>query len=41
MKKSKLTDEQIAHTLRQAETVTKVSEVCRKIGISQAIFSSG
>ncbi len=34
MKTSKFTDEQIAFALRQAETGTKVAEVCRKIGIS-------
>ncbi len=38
MKKSKFTDEQIAFALRQAETGTKVSEVCRKMGISEATF---
>lgn len=38
MKKSKFTDEQIAFVLKQAETGTKVSEVCRKMGISDATF---
>jgi putative transposase len=38
MKKSKFTEEQIAFALRQAETGTRVSEVCRKIGISEATF---
>ncbi|ACS81685.1 transposase IS3/IS911 family protein [Maridesulfovibrio salexigens DSM 2638] len=38
MKKSKFTDEQIAFALRQAETGTKVNEVCRKMGISEATF---
>ncbi len=38
MKKSKFSDEQIAFALRQAETGTKVSEVCRKMGISEATF---
>ena len=38
MKKSKFTDEQIAFSLKQAETGTKVAEVCRKIGISEATF---
>lgn len=38
MKKSKFTDEQIAFALKQAETGTKVSEVCRKMGISDATF---
>jgi putative transposase len=30
MKKSKFTDEQIAFALRQAETGTRVSQICRK-----------
>ena len=38
MKISKFTDEQIAFGLKQAETGTKVAEVCRKTGISEAIF---
>ena len=38
MKKSKFTEEQIAYALRQAETGTKVSEVCRKIGVTEATF---
>lgn len=38
MKTSKFTDEQIAFALRQAETGTKVAEVCRKMGISEATF---
>ena len=38
MKKSKFTGEQIAYALRQAETGTKVSEVCRKIGAAEATF---
>ena len=38
MKKSKFSDEQIAFALRQAETGTRVSEVCRKMGISEATF---
>ena len=38
MKKSKFTDEQIAFALRQAETGTKVEEICRKFGVSQATF---
>ena len=35
MKKSKFTEEQIAFALRQAETGTRVAEVCRKMGISE------
>ena len=38
MKKSKYTGEQIAYALRQAETGTKVSEVCRKMGVAEATF---
>lgn len=38
MKKSKFTEEQIAFALRQAETGTRVSEVCRKMGISEQTF---
>ena len=38
MKKSKYTEEQIAFALRQAEGGTRVAEVCRKMGISQATF---
>ena len=38
MKKSKFTEEQIAYALRQAETGTRVEEVCRKMGISDATF---
>ena len=38
MKKSKLTEEQIAYVLRQAEAGTPASDVCRGIGISEATF---
>lgn len=38
MKKSKLTDQQIAFALKQAETGTPVEEVCRKLGVSQQTF---
>ncbi len=38
MKKSKFTESQIIFALRQAETGTKVAEVCRKMGISDATF---
>ena len=38
MKKSKVTEEQIAFALRQAESGTTVGEVCRKMGISEATF---
>jgi putative transposase len=38
MKKSRYTAEQIAFALRQAESGTAVSEVCRKMGISEQTF---
>ncbi len=38
MEKTCYTQEQIAFTLKQAETCTRVGEVCRKMGISEAIF---
>lgn len=40
MKKSKFTEEQIAFALKQAEAGTRIEEVCRKMGISQATFYS-
>ncbi len=38
MKKARYTEEQIAFALKQAETGTRVEEVCRKMGISEATF---
>jgi putative transposase len=38
MKKTKFTEQQIVFALKQAETGTKVDEVCRKMGISEATF---
>lgn len=38
MKKSKFTEAQIAFALRQAEQGTRVAEICRKMGISEATF---
>lgn len=38
MKTSKFTEAQIIYALRQAEGGTKVAEVCRKMGISEATF---
>jgi len=38
MKKSKYTEEQIAFALRQAETGTPVTEIIRKMGITDQTF---
>jgi putative transposase len=38
MKTSKFTGEQIAFALRQAETGTRVAEVCRKLGVCEQTF---
>lgn len=38
MKRSKFTEQQIMFALKQAETGVAVSEVFRKIGISEATF---
>ncbi len=38
MKKSKLTEEQIAFALKPVETGSTVEQICRKMGISQATF---
>lgn len=38
MKKTRYTEEQMAFALKQAETGTRVEEVCRKMGISEATF---
>ncbi len=38
MRKSRFTEQQIAFALRQAEAGTKVSEVCRKIGVAEPTF---
>lgn len=40
MKKTRYTEEQIAFALKQAETGTRVEEVCRKMGISEATFNN-
>ena len=38
MKRKRYTDEQIAYALRQAEAGTLVTEICRKMGVSQQTF---
>jgi putative transposase len=38
VKKSRFTDEQIAFSLKQAETGTRIDEICRKMGTSDATF---
>ncbi len=38
MKRSKLSEKQVAYTLRQAESGTPVGDVCRRLGVSEATF---
>jgi len=38
MKKPRFTEQQIAHALRQAEQGAPATEVCRKLGVSEATF---
>jgi putative transposase len=38
MKKSKFTEAHIVFALKQSESGLAVSEICRKMGISEAIF---
>ncbi len=38
MKRKRYTVEQIAYALRQAESGTKVIEICRKMGVSEQTF---
>ena len=38
MKKSRFSEQQIAFILRQGEEGTRVEEVCRKAGISEATY---
>jgi len=38
VKKSRFTNEQIAFALKQADTGTPVTEICRKMGVSEPTF---
>ncbi len=38
MKRSKYSESQIVFAIKQVETGTRVQEVCRKMGISEATF---
>ncbi|RXG12193.1 putative transposase [Leeuwenhoekiella aestuarii] len=38
MKRSKFTESQIVFAIKQVETGTRLFEVCRKMGISEATF---
>jgi putative transposase len=38
MKKSRYTEEQVAYTLRLAESGSPVADVCRQMGIAEATF---
>ena len=38
MRKSRFTEEQVAHALRQAETGTPVTEVCRAMGVTEQTY---
>jgi putative transposase len=38
MRKSRFTEERITHALRQAETGTPVTEVCRAMGVSEQTY---
>lgn len=38
MKRKRLSEEQIAFALRQAESRTTIEEICRKLGISESTF---
>jgi len=38
MKRSKFSEEQVAYALRQVESGTPVSDVCRQVGVSESTF---
>lgn len=38
MKKSKFTEQQIAFALQQGESGTAITEICRKLGISEQTY---
>lgn len=38
MPKKRFTEEQISFALRQAESGTGISEICRKLGVSEPTF---
>ncbi len=38
MRRSQFSQEQIVMALRQAESGTRVTEICRKLGVSEATF---
>ena len=40
MKKTEFAEEEIAFVLCQAQTGTRIEEVCRKFGVSQAAFNN-
>ena len=38
MKRKRFSEEQIAFALRQAESGTRIEEICRKMGVSEPTF---